>query len=315
MGRTIEGLGTLNTASDLAEANGLGATVLRAHINRSSIESTRDPRIGLELGRAALALGRRLGRRGDAEHALRNAARSALQTGDWPWALGEIEADLAEDLEGSHRMSLLEAALQFEALRGDPVADRLEEIRKLAGQSHDRNVLTTVASGEAFAALGAGRLAEARAAWRRVAVLLIEYRSYALRQSAQFSLAAGDAAAAEDDLAELEGNSFEGPAVEAGQLTIRAGLAALDVRPADAVPLDRDALQRWQDLGLVWDEALCGIDMATLLDPSQPEVQAAAKASRIILLRLEATPFVAQLEAAMARRPAKPAGATSTRTD
>ena len=146
-------------------------------------------------------------------------------------------------------------------------------------------------------------------------MLSIEYRSYALRQSAQFSLAAGDAAAAEDDLAELEGNSFEGPAVEAGQLTIRAGLAALDVRPADAVPLYRDALQRWQDLGLVWDEALCGIDMATLLDPSQPEVQAAAKASRIILLRLEATPFVAQLEAAMARRPAKPAGATSTRTD
>ena len=161
-GRTMDGLGVLRTASDLAEAHGFGATLLRAYINRSSIESTRDPRIGLELGRAALALGRRLGRRGDAEHALRNAARSALQTGDWPWALGEIEADLAEDLEGSHRMSLLEAALEFEALRGDPVADRLEEIRKLAGQSHDRNVLTTVASGEAFAALGAGRLAEAR---------------------------------------------------------------------------------------------------------------------------------------------------------
>ena len=86
MGRTVEGLGTLNTASDLAEANGLGATVLRAHINRSSIESTRDPRAGLEMGRAALTLARRLGRRGDAVAALRNAARSALQTGDWFWA-------------------------------------------------------------------------------------------------------------------------------------------------------------------------------------------------------------------------------------
>ena len=43
--------------------------------------------------------------------------------------------------------------------------------------------------------------------------------------------------------------------------------------------------------------------MATLLDPANPEVRAAAERSREILVRLGATPFVERLEAALARDP------------
>jgi len=59
----------------------------------------------------------------------------------------------------------------------------------------------------------------------------------------------------------------------------------------------------WRDLGLAWDEALCAIDMATLLDPTDPEVRAAGEAAREILVRLEAAPFIERLDAALARRP------------
>jgi hypothetical protein len=41
--------------------------------------------------------------------------------------------------------------------------------------------------------------------------------------------------------------------------------------------------------------------MATLLDPSDPEVRAAAEAAREILVRLGAKPFLERLEAAMAK--------------
>jgi hypothetical protein len=54
-------------------------------------------------------------------------------------------------------------------------------------------------------------------------------------------------------------------------------------------------------VGLAWDEALCGLDMALLLDPSDPEVRAAAEAAHQILVRLEAVPFIARLDAALAR--------------
>jgi hypothetical protein len=91
--------------------------------------------------------------------------------------------------------------------------------------------------------------------------------------------------------------------VEADRLTTRAGIAALEGRPDDALSLYREALRAWRALGLAWDEALCGIDMATLLDPSDPDVRAAAESAREILVRLEAAPFIARLDVAMARVP------------
>ena len=107
--------------------------------------------------------------------------------------------------------------------------------------------------------------------------------------------------AARDDLRALDESGFHGPAIEAGRLTIRAGIAALDGRPADALGLYREALAAWRDLGLVWDEALCGLDMAQLLDPGEPAVRAAVDRSRDILVSLEAAPFIARLDAAVAR--------------
>jgi len=71
--------------------------------------------------------------------------------------------------------------------------------------------------------------------------------------------------------------------------------------PDDGLALYRDALRAWRDLGLAWDEALCGLDMALLLDPADPEVHAAAGTAREILVRLEAAPFIARLDAASAR--------------
>ena len=84
-------------------------------------------------------------------------------------------------------------------------------------------------------------------------------------------------------------------------MTIRAGLAALEGRPADALGQYREALRGWRDLGLRWDEALTGIDMATLLEPSEPEVRTAAESTRQILVRLGAKPFLERLDTTMGR--------------
>lgn len=57
--------------------------------------------------------------------------------------------------------------------------------------------------------------------------------------------------------------------------------------------------------------------MATLLDPSEPEVRAVAESAREILVRLEANPFIARLDAATSRptaptaTPARRAGSTA----
>ena len=119
--------------------------------------------------------------------------------------------------------------------------------------------------------------------------------------AARACLLRGDASGAAADLDALEATGAHGPWNEARRVSIRAGLAALDGRTADALGLYADALRRFRDLGVAFDEALTATEMATLLDPTLPEVVAAADAARGILTRLRARPFLDRLEAAMAR--------------
>ncbi len=311
LGRPIEGLGILRAAQELAEAIGLGATLLRAYTNRSFLQSKLDPLQALGVGQAGMLAARRLGRRSDFAALLRNAAEVAFRTGDWPWAVGELEAALAEEFEAPDRARLLQPAIFFRSVMGEPVSDRLNEIRRLTGDSDDPVKLAPLAKAEAFAAFGTGRLDEARATWRRVAILSLDNLPDSMPRAARASLWLGDIAGAADDLKALEGSRMHGPAIEADRLTIRAGLAALDDRAADALPLYRDALRAWRDLGLIWDEALCGLDMTTLLDASEPAVRDAAQSAREIFARLQATPFIVRLDAAASS--AAPAPSASAR--
>ena len=103
-----------------------------------------------------------------------------------------------------------------------------------------------------------------------------------------------------------------GPLIAARRQTSRAGIAALEGRTADALNLYRDALRGWRSVHAGWDEALTGVDMATVLDPAEPEVAAAIKSTREILERLGAKPYLERLDAAVARErggePARPRG-------
>jgi len=307
LGRATEGRGVLRAGQELAEALGLGATLVRGYVNLSSIEASHDPRAALEIARAGLAIARRLGQRSPASLLLANGAEVALRTGDWPWALAELEAALADELEPSDRLAIVVVLSNLRAQQGAPVAALVDEIARLIGASSDPNLLSWQGIELGFAAFASGRLAGARSAWQREATMSANNVPVSIARAARAALWAGDVAAAREDLAALDAAGVHGPAIEADRTTIRAGLAALEGRPVDALASYRDVIRAWRDLGLAWDEALTGIDMATLLDPAEPEVRAAAESAREILVRLGAAPFVARLDAAlMARQTPEP---------
>lgn len=155
-------------------------------------------------------------------------------------------------------------------------------------------------------ALAAGLLVDAYREYEQGTELISAVTDAALRSlGAHAALWAADAAGAAAVLAALDSTGLRIPTVEAARVTIRAGLAAIDGRPGEALGHYRDALQRWRELRLVVEEAFCAIDMATLLDPADPEVRAAAESARVILARLGAKPFLARLEAAMQRPPSQ----------
>jgi hypothetical protein len=234
---------------------------------------------------------------------LGNGALAARRTGDWSWVFNELAPALADEAEGADRLFLLEAAVGLRALRGEDVRTELDEMAVLVGASTDPGLVGSLQLARADDAFAQARLKDARDAWHKDADLTAEYLPTMLARAARAALWLGDGAGAADDLAALDAAGVHGPAIEADRLTIRASLAALAGSSADALALYRDALRAWRDLGLAWDQALCAIDMATLVDPAEPEVRAAADAAREILVRLGAVPFVRRLDAAMERSP------------
>ena len=299
IGRTVEGAALLRAAQEIAEARGLTETMLRALGNRLGNQILAAPGSVLEIGRPGIVVARRSGRRSQLALLVQNCAWAAQLTGEWDWAIGELEASIDEELETSDRAETLAVLVSFRAFRGEHVEDLMAELEHFLGDATDVARVMTLLDARASVALAAGRLHEAHDGWRRWVDLgaLPSLLPFAIRPATW----GRDVEVVREDVAAFEASGQHGLAAEADRTTIRAGLAALEGRDVEAIRLYREALRAWRDLGQPWREALTAIDIATLLDPAEPEVLAAAEAAREILVRLEAAPFIARLDAALAR--------------
>ena len=301
LGRAYEGLTEIEGGLRLAERNGLAVTALRARLNLGAYMAEADRRAALDNDRVALAEARRQGQRRLALVLLGNAAEDAAWTADWDWALAQLEEPLAGELEPEDRVLLLGMNLRFHAWRGDPSDALLAEIERFAGDLSDIATLLLREVARADLALARGDLDDAAATYRRAAGLTAGNAPTALALAARAALLAREGRAAALDLEAFDATGIHGPSIEARRTSIRAGLAALDDRAAEALALYADAIRRFADLGVPVEQALTAIEMATLLDPSDPGVRAAAAAARDILVRVGARPFIARLDAALAR--------------
>ena len=119
--------------------------------------------------------------------------------------------------------------------------------------------------------------------------------------AARAALWAADQGAARELIGRLEPPVDRGRAIALDLATLRAGLAALEGRRAEAIAGYREALRGWRSLGLAFDEALAGLDLAILLAPTEREMTeapAAIATARETLARLGAPPLLARLDAA-----------------
>ena len=286
----------------MAEAHGLHTTALRALNNSAAGLAEIDPRAGADAGRAGLALSRRLGQRFWMFSFIGNSAWGGFLTGDWDRALAELRIGLAEEPDPPDRMLLLNNLVAIRAVRGDPVDAEIAEMERLTEGETDPGLLGYVIDARGFQALADGRLGEASDVWWRLPEMTPSAAAGYLYLAARPALWGGDSARVKEAVERLDATGVHGPVAEIHRATLRAGLAAIDGRSTEALGLYREALRGLHDLGLPWDQALTAIDMASLLDPTEPEVRAAADAARQILVGLGARPFVDRLDAALARQ-------------
>ena len=304
LGRLHEGIGVIEIGERLARSNGYTNTLLRALNNRSASQGEIDPAANLEALVEGLALARRIGQRYWTFGFVVGVGYYCFLFGDWERAAATLAQGLADDPEPEDRLTLLSNAVLIPALRGEPVDDTLAELTSLTGDSSDPQMLSQLHDARGNAELAAFRLAAAREEFEHSAAFatgltMTMERAYAAR-AALWDRDAGSAAKA---LAGIDASGLQAPTVEARRSAIGAGIAAIDGRQAEALGLYRDALRRWRDLGFVLDEAFTTLDMALLLDPTEPEVAAAASAGRDIFVRLGMRPFIDRLDEAMTRDP------------
>ena len=287
-----EGVALLNGAYLDATAHGLYFAALRAGVNLAALTIDDDPRISIQWTRDGMALARRLGLTTfDAYHSGNMGA--AQRIGDWAW-IRSATAELAEghpDL--GERQWILDMGAWTKPWLGEELDGRPRALVADAERLEDPQGFVNACQWALEEAFAKEDFALATEYGRRL--LDRDFGSpYVWSWVGRAALHLGDVGTAERALALLE--------PEAGRVTLadgavlRAGLAARQGQPDEALADYRTALATYREMGLRFDIAVTGLDMAALLGPDLPGVRAAAAEARAILVELGARPAIARLD-------------------
>jgi tetratricopeptide (TPR) repeat protein len=311
-GRQWQARALLTGARLLAEEAGLADTALRIMITLPSFVALDDPRASLTLQQEAIELARRLGRRGSELAILFNASEDARRTGEWEWAVRELESSLQLDVDEASALGTRGQLAFFDIYRGQSSTGQIEELAAALSALEDRDMHSAVDDIGGSDAHAQGRWADAASAWMRIADISDLNAPYALPRAGRVAILARDSALAQVALDRLAALGTRGRAVDADRATIRAGLAALAGDPDAARAGYRAALVAYRDLGLTWDEALVAQEAASMLGAGDPEIAGWLETARGTFIRLGAAPMLALLDQAVAGAGAAPRGRAST---
>ncbi|MEK6720685.1 MAG: adenylate/guanylate cyclase domain-containing protein [Chloroflexota bacterium] len=301
LGRLREAIGVLRAGEELARALGWDSIVLRALISRGFHVGEIDARAALEAYQDGLALARRLGQQFMVLAFANNVGFMSFLSGNWDEGVKVFDEALGSDLEPRDRVALLGNYIVILACRGEPVAELVREMIELHADDTDAGQQSMVADAQGHVAWTSGNLQEARTEWLRLGALAAVYIAPATYQAARPAIWERDVATVRRDLEAIDATGFHGAIVETRRTTLNAAIAALEGRTGEAHELYREAIRGWHELGQPWDGAVTAVDMAHVLDPSDPEVQAAGAIARKILEGMGAVPIIERLDAALAR--------------
>ncbi|MEO5704498.1 MAG: hypothetical protein ABIZ52_07245, partial [Candidatus Limnocylindrales bacterium] len=301
LGRGHEGLALMRAGWELARASSLSVTAVRAIGNIAAAQISRDPRDAVHAARLGLAEAERVSLDSMTPVLLINGVEAAVWTGEWTWATEQIERALDRDVDRLDRVWLTRALLRIRAWQGHSIKEDLDATTEWTRDLADPQTQSNLHAVRSVAALASDELQTAVAEAFSAAGLSPMEAPSSMGIGARAALWLRDADVARKALVAMQATNTHGPAISIQEQVITAGLAALDDRSSDALSSYREALRRWRELGVPVHEALAGLDMAILLDPDIPEVQAAAAESRKILQGLGAGPFLDRLDRALAR--------------
>ena len=299
-GRAREALALLTGGRELALSVGAHRTAVRAYINAAAVLDLDDPVASYESSRTGLALARRVGQRAIGYVLLTNSAVGAIPVGEWDWAADELARVLPE-IELEDRYMFGDPMAAFAGLRGEERPAIIDEILAHTAAATDPQTRAMSFSLMAWDDFGAGRWSEAAAGWLSAAEVQAFGASESLTNRSRAAALARDLDVLRDNLDRLNSLGYHGRMFDLTVRTNEAAIAALEGRHAEALGLHRSSMAALAELRARFSEAMVGLQMAWLLDPSDAEVRAAAERSREILVSLRAARVLEWLDEAMTR--------------
>ena len=277
-----------------------------------------DPAEGLAMAREGLAIAHRISSGAYGFGMVGNGSVCAMRVGEWDWMAGLLEEWTPQEASvAAYAEFFIDRAILTALRGGDPASD-LERATQLRQTLTDSQYESYEHWGRAWAAFAAAAYEDVRREAESAAQTTMYFHPLVSPLAARAALWSGDADGARQTLDALIASGFRGTAVELDMATIRAGIAALEGRGAEALAAYREVLKGWRQLGLAFDEALAVTDMATLLpvaERASADVQEAVDWARATLERLGAQPILDRLakapEAAPPRTDGRPTAVRS----
>jgi hypothetical protein len=298
MNRPREALVLLRGGHQLATAINLRDRERSGRVLLTFYAQWYDPAEGLALAREGLEIAHRVSSRLYGFSMVGNGSICAIRVGDWDWVDSLLDAWIPADASVAQYAEFFVDRAILTALRGgDPSAD-IATAAELRREMTDSQFEAYERWARAWGALAAGAYPDARDEAEQAIRIAPYFHALLGPLAARAALWAGDVDGARTTLEILMQSGYRGMAVELDMATIRAGIAALEGRGAEALASYRDALKGWRQAGLAFDEALAVTDMATMLAPSErasADVHEAIAWARETLERLGAKPILERL--------------------
>ncbi|MEO5919276.1 MAG: adenylate/guanylate cyclase domain-containing protein, partial [Candidatus Limnocylindrales bacterium] len=295
IGRAYEGAGAIRAGMELADANGLSASSLRAKINLTAVGHG-DPAGSHQLALSALETATRLGRHGYARTLRMNASGGAREVGDWEWAVCQWTADLETQTDELSRNVARWNLASLLALRGEDVSAEFSSLEAWALSNGDPGILSSLEALRADVAASEGRLADACDA------LLAAAKGDSLnapthtRFAGVFALIAAQAERAQIALDALDATGIHGRLWDLDRQLIRTGIAALAGPTGSELRSLREVLDAYRDMGLPYRLALGSLVLLATRGGSEPEVTTLADEGYQIAQRLGAKPMIREFD-------------------
>jgi tetratricopeptide (TPR) repeat protein len=301
LGRSYEAMGTIRAGIALADELGIVTTALRGRLNLGVL--AKDPRTAFAAAQEGMGIARRYGLRGFLRTLAGNLASAAMEVGEWDVATRELASALEESTDELERNYLAWTSITLNAWRGEDVSTEVERLVAWAEGLGDAGANEAIPGLRADVAFPQGHHAQAADWYLEFAPTTALNAPVAYANAGLAGLLALDRDRAQLALSGLDGLPGHSALRANDKRLIAAGITALDGRSQEALREGTAALAEYERIGMPLRHATGTMALVAALGGAVPELREQVGTARATLVRLRATPVIAQLDALLERTP------------